>query len=54
MGLMLSSVGAAQIGAASIAVAGLVYASATLWTLSYAYRRALPRAAKTPLRILPS
>jgi hypothetical protein len=53
-GLMLSSAAIAQIGGASIAVAGLTYASATLWTLSYAYRRAIPRAARTPLRILPS
>jgi hypothetical protein len=54
VGLMLSSIVVAQIGAAAIAVAGLVYGAMTIWTLSYAYRRALPSVARNPLRILPS
>ena len=39
-------------GSLLIAVGGLVYAGATLWTLSYAVRRSLPRAAQSPLRVL--
>jgi hypothetical protein len=45
---------AAIAGAAAIGIAGLVYAGVTLWTLSFAYRRAVPRAAKNELRVVPS
>ena len=54
VGLLLASVVVAQIGGAAIAVAGITYSTTTIWTLSYAYRRAMPRAASNPLRILPS
>jgi hypothetical protein len=44
----------ARLGAALIAAAGLVYSAVTLWTLSFAFRESIPRAAqKTTLRILP-
>ncbi len=53
-GLMLSSVALAQLGAVAIAIGGLVYSATTLWTLSFAYRKAIPAAANIPLRVLPS
>jgi hypothetical protein len=42
VGFMFSSVGLARIGASGIAAGGLVYSSVTLWTLSHAYRSAVP------------
>ena len=53
-GFAAGSIGIAWLGACAIAAAGLVYSAVTLWTLSYAYRRSLPAAARTPLRIIPS
>ena len=53
-GFVENAVHIAQLGAAMIAVAGLVYSAVTLWTLSFAFRDSLPRAAReTTLRILP-
>jgi len=53
-GFVDNAVHIAQLGAAMIAVAGLVYSALTLWTLSFAFRDSLPRAAReTTLRILP-
>ncbi len=44
-----------QVGSYAIAAAALTYGACILWTLSYAYRRSMPRtAASNPLRILPS
>jgi hypothetical protein len=54
LGFMLSSAGLARAGATGIAFGGVVYSATTLWTLSFAYRGALPNAAKVPLRVLPS
>ncbi len=53
-GFMMSSVALAQLGAVAIAIGGLTYSAATLWTLSFAYRKAVPAAANIPLRVLPS
>ncbi len=53
-GLLAGSNGLAWLGACALAAAGLVYSATMLWTLSYAYRRSLPPAARSPLRILPS
>jgi hypothetical protein len=52
-GLLLASATVAQLGAGAIAVSGLVYSTVTLWTLSFAYQKALPKSAENPLRILP-
>jgi len=52
--LLAGLVLAAVAGAAAIGIAGLVYAGGTLQTLSFAYRRAVPRAAKNELRVVPS
>jgi hypothetical protein len=52
-GFMFSSVALAQAGAIGLAAGGLIYSAMTLWTLSFAYRKALPNAANTPLRVLP-
>jgi hypothetical protein len=52
-GFMMSSTSLAQIGAIGMAVGGVVYSATTLWTLSFAYRAALPPAAHNPLRVLP-
>jgi hypothetical protein len=53
-GFLAGSAGAALAGAIATAAGGLVYCAATLWTLSFAFRSALPRAAaQTSLRILP-
>lgn len=52
-GFMLSSVALAQVGASGIALGGIVYSATTLWTLSFAYRAAVPGAANKPLRVLP-
>jgi hypothetical protein len=51
---MFSSVALVQIGAVGIAIGGLVYSATTLWTLSFAYRKAIPTAAKASLRVLPN
>jgi hypothetical protein len=53
-GFMMSSIMLAQVGAVGIAVGGLIYSATTLWTLSFAYRKAVPSAANIPLRVLPS
>ena len=53
-GFVENAVHIAQLGAALITVAGLVYSAVTLWTLSFAFRASIPRAAReTTLRILP-
>jgi hypothetical protein len=53
-GFLAGSAGAALVGAVSAAAGGLVYSAAMMWTLSFAFRSALPRAAEqTSLRILP-
>ena len=53
-GFIGDAVHIAQVGAGLIAAAGLVYSAVTLWTLSFAFRESIPRAArKTTLRILP-
>ena len=52
-GFMFPSVALAQAGAVGIALGGLVYSAMTLWTLSFAYRKAVPNAANNPLRVLP-
>ena len=52
-GFMFPSVALAQVGAVGIAIGGLVYSAMTLWTLSFAYRKAVPNAANNPLRVLP-
>ena len=53
-GFMVSSVVLAQVGASGIAIGGIVYSATTLWTLSFAYRDAVPKAALNPMRVLPS
>lgn len=54
VGFVENAVHVAQLGAAMITVAGLVYSAVTLWTLSFAFRDSIPRAAQeTTLRILP-
>jgi hypothetical protein len=53
-GFMLSAVALAQIGAVGIALGGITYSATTLWTLSFAYRAAVPTAAHKPLRVLPN
>ncbi len=53
-GFMMSSIVLAQVGAVAIAIGGLAYSATTLWTLSFAYRKAVPAAANIPLRVLPS
>jgi hypothetical protein len=53
-GFLIDAVLLAQIGASMIAAAGLAYSATTLWTLSFAFRASVPRAAKVAsLRILP-
>jgi hypothetical protein len=52
-GFMFSSVAIAQAGTAGIALGGLIYSAITLWTLSFAYRKTVPVAANSPLRMLP-
>ncbi len=52
-GLITAQVALARVGAVVIAGGGLVYVAVMAWTLSYAYRRSVPRAASDPLRILP-
>jgi hypothetical protein len=53
-GFVENAVHIAQLGAALITGAGLVYSAVTLWTLSFAFRDSIPRAAReTTLRILP-
>ena len=53
-GLLAGSIDLAVAGSACIAAGGVVYSVVALWTLSFAYRRAMPSAARTDLRILPS
>ncbi|MGD1027574.1 hypothetical protein [Candidatus Binatus soli] len=53
-GLLAGSIDLAVAGSACIAAGGVVYSAVTLWTLSFAYRAAMPSAARTDLRILPS
>ncbi|MGB8682737.1 MAG: hypothetical protein WCD12_07635 [Candidatus Binatus sp.] len=53
-GLLAGSIDLGVAGSAWIAAGGLVYAAATLWTLSFAYRSSMPSAVRTDLRILPS
>jgi len=53
-GLLAGSIDLALAGSACIAAGGVVYSAVTLWTLSFAYRAAMPPAARTDLRILPS
>lgn len=53
-GFVENAVHIAQLGAAMITVAGLVYSAVTLWTLSFAFRDSIPPSAReTTLRILP-
>ena len=52
-GLLAGSIDLAVAGSACVAAGGLVYSAVTLWTLSFAYRAAMPSAARTDLRILP-
>jgi hypothetical protein len=53
-GFAMSSIVLAQAGALGIALGGVTYSATTLWTLSFAYRKAVPKAALNPLRVLPS
>ncbi len=53
-GLLAGLVDLAVAGSVCIAAGGIVYSAVTLWTLSFAYRAAMPSAARTDLRILPS
>jgi hypothetical protein len=54
VGFVENAVHVAQLGATMITLAGLVYSAVTLWTLSFAFRDSIPRAAReTTLRILP-
>lgn len=52
-GLLLGWLPIAVAGGIAIASGGLIYSLVTLLTLSYAYRSAMPRAARTELRVLP-
>jgi hypothetical protein len=54
VGFMSSWAGLTRAGAIGIALGGLCYSATTLWTLSFAYRRAIPSAANVPLRVLSS
>ncbi|HEY6395749.1 MAG TPA: hypothetical protein VIX12_10055 [Candidatus Binataceae bacterium] len=53
-GLIAASTMIAAFGAIAIAAGALVYCPMTWWTLSYAYRRGVPVAAKTEFRIIPN
>jgi len=54
IGFLAGSVDLSLIGSLLVAFGGSVYAATTMWTLSYAVRRSIPRAAQeSPLRILP-
>lgn len=52
-GLLTAQVALARLGASTIAIGSVVYVGVMLWTLSFAYRRAVPTAANNPLRVLP-
>jgi hypothetical protein len=53
-GFIAGAVELSLLGSLLVAVGGLIYTATTLWTLSYAMRRSIPRAAQeSPLRILP-
>jgi hypothetical protein len=53
-GFITSVVELAVAGTMLVAVAGMTYAATTMWTLSFAFRRSIPRAAReSPLRVLP-
>ena len=54
VGLLIGSATAALVGSIMIEAAGLGYALPTLWTISWAYRRSVPAASRSPLRVLPS
>jgi hypothetical protein len=51
--LIAADVLLARLGAVIIATGGLVYVTVMARTLSYAYRPAVPRAARHPLRVFP-
>jgi len=53
MGFLLASKFIAQVGAIGLAIGGIAYSVTTVWTLSFAYRETVPRAANNPLRVLP-
>ncbi len=54
MGFLVGWDGVAEAGALLVAAAGIVYSAATFRTLSYAFRQALPAAARNAsLRVLP-
>ena len=53
-GLLAGWLALAETGIIAITCGGLAYAATTLWTLSYAYRSAVPAASRTELRVLPS
>jgi hypothetical protein len=46
LGFVENAVHIARLGAAMIALAGLVYSAVTLWTLSFAFRDSVPWAAQ--------
>ena len=53
-GFLGGSVGVARIGASIAAAGGHVYCAITIWTLSFAFRQALPASARrASLRVLP-
>jgi len=53
-GFLAGSLGSVRAGAIVAAAGGVVYSGVTLWTLSFAFRAAIPAsAAQTSLRILP-
>jgi hypothetical protein len=54
IGFLLGSASVARAASCAIAAGGFVYASVTLWTLSWTYRSSIPQSVlKNPLRILP-
>src|SRR5579885_2028444 len=53
-GFLADAVDIARFGASLVAAGGIVYACITMWTLSFAFRPALPASiAESPLRVLP-
>jgi hypothetical protein len=54
IGFIVGTIELSLIGSLLVAFGGLLYAATTMWTLSYAVRRSIPRAAQSPLRVLPS
>ena len=54
-GFIANEVSIAELGVCLVAIGGLTYAAATLWTLSFAFRREIPDSArKASLRVLPN